>query len=119
MPNISYSDVTSVQAGETSSSIRKRVEQARQRQMVRFPHKTIPVNAWMTTREIRTHCKLSPEGQMLLKQAFENLGLSVRAHHRILKVARTIADLEGVEEILADHVAEAITYRTMDRQFSK
>jgi magnesium chelatase family protein len=76
----------------------------------------MPVNAWMNAEEVRAYCRLSRKGQELLKQAYETLGLSVRAHNRILKVARTIADLEGSEDIRVGHIAEAITYRALDRQ---
>ena len=71
-------------------------------------------NARMDSKELRTYCALSPEGEELMRGAFEAMGLSARSHDRILRVARTIADLDGAEEIEVSHIAEAIQYRTFD-----
>jgi magnesium chelatase family protein len=71
----------------------------------------------MTTREIRQHCRLTDVGSQLLRQSIEETGLSARAHDKILRVARTIADLDGASDILPEHVSEAINYRVLDRQF--
>ena len=98
-------------SGEASGTIRERVEQARARMMVRQEKE----NARLATREIDEHCAPDETGEMLLKQAIGRLGLSARGYHRILKVARTIADLAGVERISDTQVAEAIQYRRFDR----
>jgi len=102
---------------ESSASIRSRVNAARARQAERF--KTTPkthYNAQMTPRQIRSYCKLDGPSSQLLKQAMERLGLSARAYDRILKVARKIADLEGAPHIRSTHIAEAIQYRSLDRE---
>ena len=96
-----------------SASIRERVEAARDIQRERFRQ----CNAEMTSRQIRKHCTLDPSSRRLLISAIERLGLSARAHDRILKVARTIADLAGAEQIEAGHVAEAVQYRALDRAY--
>jgi magnesium chelatase family protein len=74
-------------------------------------------NAQMGTRQIRAHCELSPDAEKLLERAMLQQGLTARAHDRILKVARTIADLEGTESLAVPHIAEAIQYRTLDRSY--
>jgi magnesium chelatase family protein len=92
---------------------------ARERQRVRFKahNEKIYANAQMTTRQIRAYCELSPDAERLLVRAMQQQGLTARAHDRILKVARTIADLEGVEGLTVAHLAEAIQYRTLDRSY--
>ena len=90
---------------------------ARAVQNRRFERSRIHANAHMTPRMVKQHCGLAPESQRLLEVAMERLGLSARAYHRILKIARTIADLEGEAQIAPVHVAEAIQYRTLDRKF--
>jgi Mg chelatase-related protein len=99
---------------ETSQDVRKRVRAARERQRARTPWP----NASLTAREIEAYCQLDEREQELLETAMERLGLSARAYHRILRVARTIADLEGREEIQSLHLTEAISYRRLDRTFS-
>jgi magnesium chelatase family protein len=104
--------------GEPSAAVAGRIQAARDRQRERFgPACPTPVNAAMTPEELRRHCRLDAAGQRLLDQAFEKLGLSARALDRILKVARTLADLEGVPKLRPAHVAEAIQYRVLDRRF--
>jgi magnesium chelatase family protein len=103
--------------GEDSASIRARVLAARARQHERFRGRHLFSNARMTSRLIRRHCRLDAEGERLLEQAMTRQGLSARAYDRILKVSRTIADLEGVEEIRPAHVAEAVGYRSLDRTY--
>ncbi|HFE53413.1 MAG TPA: ATP-binding protein, partial [Bacteroidetes bacterium] len=116
VPAVPYEDLAGKPTGEPSAVIRERVIRARQRQLVRFRnHPHIFANAHMQTREIREFCKVGPESQQLLRMAITKLGLSARAYDRILKVARTIADLEGEEHILPQHVSEAIQYRSLDR----
>jgi magnesium chelatase family protein len=102
---------------ESSSVIRKRVTKARETQSERFSsYKNIHYNAQMSVKQIKRYCKLSEESNLLLKNAMERLNLSARAYDRILKVSRTIADLEGVSEISTSHISEAIQYRSLDRE---
>jgi magnesium chelatase family protein len=96
--------------------MRDQVLVARERQRQRFGGDGRMLNGRMTSRLIRQHCVLQPDAQSLLKSAMEGLGLSARAHDRILRVARTIADLAGSERVEAAHVAEAVSYRTLDRK---
>ena len=103
--------------GESSAGIRGRVLGARARQRERLGGAGIFSNASMTPRLIRRHCRLGAEGERLLEAAMTRLGLSARAYDRILKVSRTIADLEGHEEIQPAHVAEAVGYRSLDRTY--
>src|SRR5438045_5003054 len=101
---------------EHSLGIRERVGKARERQQARFrSEKKITCNARMGPRQIKQHCKLSDESQELIRVAMTELNLSARAYDRILKVSRTVADLQGVEDITSEHVSEAIQYRTFDR----
>ncbi len=104
--------------GESSAAIALRIESAREVQLARFgPASPTPVNAAMTPDELRRHCRLDAAGQALIDAAFQRLGLSVRALDRILKVARTLADLESAARLGAAHLAEAIQYRALDRRF--
>jgi magnesium chelatase family protein len=102
---------------ESSAAIRKRVTLAREIQSARFEEmETIHYNAQMNSKLIREFCKLDDASLQLLKTAMERLNLSARAYDRILKVSRTIADLEGTETVNASHIAEAIQYRSLDRE---
>ena len=102
---------------ECSADIRARVTKAREFQSVRFvSHDAINYNAQMNTKQIREYCKLDDTSLQLLKTAMERLNLSARAYDRILKVSRTIADLEGVDDVKSNHIAEAIQYRSLDRE---
>ena len=102
---------------EPSAAIRSRVERARVVQRARFRGQPgVYANAHMTVRDIRRHCALSPPVEQLLRDAVNRLGLSARAYHRILKIARTIADLEDSRELCVAHVSEAIQYRSLDRK---
>ncbi len=103
--------------GESSTEIRGRVIQARERQRERLQHDNIFANAQMTPRMIRKYCRIDTEAERLLEQAMTRLGLSARAYDRILKVSRTIADLEKQAEIAPAHVAEAVGYRSLDRTY--
>jgi len=114
-PALSFADMRSPQLGEASALIRERVMKAREVQQLRLGRGGSQVNARMSHAAIREHCALAPEHANLLQQAMERLGLSARAHDRILKVARTIADLAGSEAIAQAHLLEAIQYRTLDR----
>ena len=103
--------------GETSVDIRKRVTKAREIQTTRFKESdVVHYNAQMNTKQIRKHCILDEASKQLLKTAMERLNLSARAYDRILKVSRTIADLEGVEAVNGSHIGEAIQYRSLDRE---
>ncbi len=116
VPAVKYRELSSNATGEPSEKIRERVETARERQIKRFsdvPH--LFCNARMNSKEIRKYCQVSKEGDELLKMAITKLGLSARAYDRILKVARTIADLEGMDDIRPEYVSEAIQYRSLDR----
>lgn len=114
---VSYEELSGKAKGESSEEIRKRVMAAREIQSQRFLGiKGVYSNAQMNTRMVRRLCKLEEEGSKILKKAITTLGLSARAYDRILKVSRTIADLDNSEQILSHHVSEAIQYRNLDRQ---
>ena len=102
--------------GEKSLQVRQRVIEAREIQRVRFSESEIYCNAQMSSKLLHQHCSPDQAGHQLLKNAMEKLGLSARAYDRILKVSRTIADLEGAQSIRADHLGEAIQYRSLDRE---
>ena len=103
--------------GESSERIRERVTMARSIQSIRFDSlKSLHYNAQMSSKLIRTHCKLQPEAEALLEAEMKKLFLSAPAYDRILKVARTIADLDQKPQLLSDHIAEAIQYRSLDRE---
>jgi magnesium chelatase family protein len=116
VPYVRWKDLSTDRCGERSSVIRERVQKARDVQARRFEGRSGWTNATMSVRRIRSFCSPDREGQSLLKAAVTTLGLSARAYHRILKVARTIADLEGSAEIAARHVSEAVGYRVLDRE---
>jgi len=115
VPALAYDDLAERVPGASSSQIRQRVIAARQRQLDRFAGEVF-CNAQMITRHLRQHGQLDRDGQALLAKAMDRLGLSARAYDRILKVARTIADLAGADQICSPHLAEAIQYRSLDRQ---
>ena len=102
---------------EDSASIRQRVINARNRQRERFTSDGIFSNAAMTPRLIRSYCRIDSESETMLEKAMGRLGLSARAYDRILRVGRTIADLENSDEIQSAHVAEAVHYRSLDRTY--
>lgn len=119
VPRIKYQDLKNNDTqNESSHFIRKRIIRARKVQEQRFLGTPITTNAQMGSKEIRSYCFVTGKGTKLLKEAFERLHLSVRAYNRILKVARTIADLSENEEISQEHIAEAIQYRSFDRTYS-
>lgn len=116
VPSVKYEDISSDHKGESSESIRERVEKARKIQLERFEGAGIYSNAQMSASMIEKFCPLTDECKSLLGEVFTRLGLSARAHARILKVARTIADLDGSENICPSHIAEAIGYRSLDNK---
>ncbi len=118
LPAVDIGDLTGEPSGEGSAAIRARVAAARARQAARFDGTGIRVNARIGARMLGRWCALPPDAARLLARAVARLGLSARAYHRIVRVARTIADLEGSEGITTDHVAEAVQYRTLDRRAS-
>ena len=115
VPAVPYKELSQDRAGEKSESIRARVFKARRSQLERFRKDGVYSNGQMKTRHIKKHCGLGPEARSLLETAIERLALSARAYARILKVSRTIADMESSADILPHHLSEAIQYRTLDR----
>ncbi len=116
VPAVKYKELSDKATGEDSTTIRTRVNQAREIQLQRFQQRRIFCNAQMSSRDIRTYCQLDTTGEKLLENAMQRLGLSARAYTRILKVARTIADLAGEDHITGAHIAQAIQYRALDRE---
>ena len=115
VPAVPYRDLASERVCESSAIIRQRVVAARETQMRRLARTKIRCNAQMKSRHIKRHCAIDDASARLLESAIDRLGLSARAFNRILKIARTIADLSGIDNIKVDHISEAIQYRTLDR----
>ena len=115
VPAVDFKQLRSKEEGSGSEELRAQVIAARQRQRARFDDVAIRTNSEMNSRQVRRFCDLDDESLTLLKQAVYELGLSARAHDKVLKVARTIADIEASQEIAAHHLAEAIQYRRLDR----
>jgi len=115
VPSVRYRDLTGDESGEASSVIRERVNRARDIQLTRFKGHRVFCNGQMTNRHIKRFCPIGGASQRLLEMAIDRLGLSARAYVRIVKAARTIADLEGMEQIAEAHISEAIQYRSLDR----
>jgi magnesium chelatase family protein len=125
VPRLPYEDISSVEKPESSALIRGRVEAAHERQRKRFidgaqngsPFLAPTCNARISPKEVRSYCKMSKPARDLLKEAFKKFSLSARSHDKILRVSRTIADLDASELINESHLAEAIQYRSLDRNF--
>jgi len=117
VPAVKFRELASDAPAESSGQIRERVIAARVIQRERLKGEGIFTNAQMTSRLIRKYCVIDRESKLLLEQVITRLGLSARAYDRILKVSRTLADMEGKDKIGAVHVSEAIQYRTLDRNF--
>ena len=115
VPPVEYRDLAASRPAETSDSVRERVIAARARQGERFKGERFFTNSRMQKRHVKLHCKLDDDGRLLLRQAMDTLGFSARAYDKVLKLSRTIADLEGSSAILPHHVSEAINYRTLGR----
>ncbi len=118
VPAIKFNEISSDTTTEPSSSIRERVTKARVIQHDRFKTDGIYANAHMKPRHIRKYCKIDEDSLRLMELAMNRLGLSARAYNRILKVSRTIADIEGDDQIASHHISEAIQYRSLDRKIS-
>jgi magnesium chelatase family protein len=118
VPAVPWKDLQEVRPAESSQIIQQRVAHARQRQITRFKGNGIHCNARMGNRHIRRFCPIDAASSRLLESAVDKLGLSARAYHRILKIARTIADIADSDAVGAAHVAEAIQYRSLDRKGS-
>jgi magnesium chelatase family protein len=118
VPAVKYKELRSNGSTEDSATIRERVMRARERQGSRFTgERKVFSNAQMPPKLIRKYCAISDEGEKMLENAIARMGLSARAHDRILKVARTIADLDASENLETRHLGEAIQYRSLDRAY--
>ncbi len=116
VPRLSSQELMSRESGESSATVRRRVASARTRQVERLKEEGISCNAQLKAKQLRLHCVLDDAARDLLRTAINQFSLSARAYDRILKVARTIADLDAVDNIQLHHIAEAINYRTLDRK---
>ncbi len=117
VPKVEFKEIVSKTQSETSAVIRTRVQMARKKQLKRFQTRKIYRNAQMSTKEVKMFCSVGKEGRELLEMAVTKLGFSARAYTRVLKMARTIADLEGQEDISSTYISEAIQYRMLDKYF--
>lgn len=117
VPAVPFRELSNQQSGTNSATMREQVLQARDVQHRRFGAQSLKLNGRMAPSEIRKYCRLQADAENLLKQAMEQMGLSARAHDKILRIARTIADLAGEAEIGVAHLSEAINYRALDRSY--
>ena len=119
VPAVDFNKLSSKEKGESSESIRRRVVAARQIQLERYKGKPIFCNSQLISEDINTYCEISEKQKEILKKAFVMLKMSARAYSRILKVSRTLADLDSSENIQDKHIMEAIQYRSLDRDYWK
>lgn len=117
VPPVPFRELSNQTAGTNSATMREQVLDAREIQARRFANESTSHNGRMTPRQLRKHSQLAADAEGLLKSAMEEMGLSARAHDKILRISRTIADLDHSDQITAAHISEAINYRTLDRQF--
>lgn len=118
VPALEFEEMISSDVPESSAQIRCRVEEARERQRVRFAGTGIVCNADMQARELRQFCQIDDAAQKLLRSVYEHLHLTMRTHDKILKVARTVADLCGADRIEVDHIAQATVYRDINQEMN-
>ena len=117
MPAVSYEDLENTTPAESSASIKERVVRAHKIQLERFRNEGIFFNAQMNAAQIEKYCPLQPKEQDILRSAFQRMEMSARAYHKVLKLARTAADLEGAEQITLKHLLEVLQYRSLDRKY--
>jgi magnesium chelatase family protein len=117
VPAVPFNELSAAADGTDSRSMREQVVQARTIQAERFASSATRVNAKMTTRELRQLCPLDAMSRKMLEESVDQLGLSARAHDKVIRLARTIADIDGAEAISAEYVSEAVNYRMLDRKF--
>ncbi|HYF83070.1 MAG TPA: YifB family Mg chelatase-like AAA ATPase [Clostridia bacterium] len=118
VPSVNFNDISGNTHSESSASIKKRINKARKLQLERYKNEGIYSNSQLKPKQMAVYCAIGKKEKELLKNAFDRFNLSARAYNRILKVARTIADLEGSEHIKLDHIAEAIQHRSLDRKYT-
>ena len=118
VPSVNFNDISGNSQSESSASIKKRINKARKLQLERYKNEGIYSNSQLKSKQMAVYCAIGKKEKELLKNAFDRFNLSARAYNRILKVARTIADLEGSEDIKLDHIAEAIQHRSLDRKYT-
>ncbi|HPL54519.1 MAG TPA: YifB family Mg chelatase-like AAA ATPase [Bacillota bacterium] len=118
VPSVDFNDISGSCKGESSASINKRINKARKRQLKRYEGEGIYFNSQLKPKQMPIYCPIGRQEKELLRNAFDRFNLSARAYNRILKVARTIADLEGSDDIKQDHIAEAIQHRSLDRKYT-
>ncbi|MDU1583436.1 MAG: magnesium chelatase, partial [Peptoniphilus harei] len=117
VPEVNYKEISSERSGESSEVIRERVKNVREIQKDRFKDEIFKYNSEIPEKKLKKYCHLDDNSEKILELAFKKYGMSARTYNKILKIARTIADMDGCENIKEDHVLEAIQYRTMDKKF--